>query len=470
MHPILFRIPLPHWPLRVWWALAVLAALAAIYAGLARRRGDRNGAFGGVVSAVVLAALAYLFRGTAFEAGSLPIFSYGVMLGASLVVGWFLTLRLAATADLSTPESESSSGAVSRDVVANSFLVAALFALLGARLLYVVTNLDEFHSLGDMVNLRRGGYTAYGGLVGGVFGSWLYLRTQKLSVLGWADLAAPGLAIGLGLTRIGCYLFGCDFGSRLGAGAPAWLQRLGTFPHWVGATQDAGEGSGPYLRHRDRYRGLPEGAELLHRDSSFPVHPTQIYEALVGFALLGLVLWMRKRDPRQGRTFTLLVFAYGVARYVIEFVRDDPDHRTFGPAFSFHVMLACGLGLFALGFALGIARVIREPQLRLAARIGAFVPAVAAFAVFRPAAFVATVDTQLSVSQWLALITGLIAAYVFGNTPRGAEGDPLLVPVTKSRSKSVAPAAVAPAEPEDEDEEEDDEPEPEPPVAIPAKA
>lgn len=457
MHPILFRIPLPHWPLRLWWALVALAAFAALYAALAGRRGDRNGSFGGAVAAVVLVVLAYLFRDTAFEAGSLPIFSYGVMLGLSMIVGWFWTLHLAAKEGLS------------KDTVANCFLVAAAFALVGARILYVLTNSDQFHSLAEMVNLRRGGYTAYGGFLGGLLGSWVYLRTREVSVMKWGDLVSPSLAIGLALTRIGCWLFGCDFGSRLPKGAPGWLQRLGTFPRWLGATQDAGEGSGPFLRHRDRYRGTPEGVELMHRDLSFPVHPTQIYEALSGLVLLGLVLWMRKRNALRGQVFAILVFGYGVARYVIEFVRDDPDHRTFGPSFSFHVMLACGLGLFALGFALGIARAIADPKRQLAARIGGFVPAVLAFFAFRPAAFAPTVEAQLSVSQWLALITGLVAAYLYGDPPRGAEGDPLLIPIPPARPKSPAPPAPPVEEPEPDDDDEEEEPEPPVPVPAPAK-
>lgn len=457
MHPILFRIPLPHWPLRLWWALLALAVVAVVYAGLGHRRADRNASLGGLVAALVLVAFAYLFRGTAFEAGSLPIFSYGVMLGLSLIVGWFFTLRLAGGVQ---------GDALSKDVVANTFLVAALFALVGARLLYVLVNLDEFHSLGDVVNLRRGGYTAYGGLLGGILGSWVALRSREISVWRWGDLAAPSLAIGLVLTRIGCWLFGCDFGSRLPDGAPAWLQRLGAFPHWLGATQDAGEGSGPFLRQRDLYRGTPDGLELLHRETSFPVHPTQLYEVVTGLALVALVLFMRKQKALQGRTFALLMFAYGVARYVIEFVRDDPDHQTFGPAFAFHVMLACGLGLFALGFVLGIARGIADPKLQLGARIGAFVPALIAFLAFRPAAFAATPDVKLSISQWLALATGLYAAYYFGNSPGAADGAVLLVLATKGRAKSVAPAAPVPDEPEDDEDDEDDEPVP---VPAPAK-
>ena len=50
---------------------------------------------------------------------------------------------------------------------------------------------------------------------------------HKIRLLPWADVAVPSLASGLFITRIGCYLFGCDFGRRLSPCAPGWLQKMG---------------------------------------------------------------------------------------------------------------------------------------------------------------------------------------------------------------------------------------------------
>src|SRR5258708_17902383 len=94
MPPILFRIPLPPMPLKLWWALAAVAAIALVFSLLSLRRRDRNGAL--TAAAVVLAAggAAYKWQTVAYEAPNVPIYAYGVMLGLSLAVQWFLTLPL----------------------------------------------------------------------------------------------------------------------------------------------------------------------------------------------------------------------------------------------------------------------------------------------------------------------------------------------------------------------------------------
>src|SRR5260221_581658 len=93
-----------------------------------------------------------------------------------------------------------------------------------------------------------------------------------LALLPWADVAVPSLASGLLLTRIGCYLFGCDFGKPLGIGAPAWLKRLGTFPRWPSDLLD-GAGSPAWMQHVNE-RGLS-----ITSRASLPVHPTELYES-----------------------------------------------------------------------------------------------------------------------------------------------------------------------------------------------
>ena len=107
----------------------------------------------------------------------------------------------------------------------------------------------------------------------------------------------PALALGTVLTRIGCYLYGCDFGTPLGACAPGWLKALGTFPRWHHDDLHV-YGSPAWLHHVDRYG--------LARDSSasLPVHPTQLYEALAGVAAARACracCCARRRSPARSR-------------------------------------------------------------------------------------------------------------------------------------------------------------------------
>lgn len=359
MHPILFRIPIPGWKLP--------------YLG---------------------------------EVSSIPIYSYGVMLGLSLIVGWYLTLHLADRDGLP------------KETMANCYVVTAIVAMIGSRLLYVLTNLSEFEHLGDVFALRRGGYVAYGGFLGGLLGSWLYLRRYKIPLLPWADVAVPSLASGLFITRIGCYLFGCDFGKPLTASAPQWLQKIGTFPHWPQGTLGQGEGAPAWVHHAQH--------QLVAIDSthSLPVHPTQIYESLGGLALLGLLLWQRKAQKFRGQTFMVFAFAYGCFRFLIEIVRDDVERGLYGPHLSEDVMIPGAILIFALAYTLSFAQSVENEVFRRLTQVLAFIPAIVAYLALRPPSFADAVLIQFSTSQWIGLLTAGAAAIGFALYWRVAQAHP----------------------------------------------
>jgi len=242
--------------------------------------------------------------------GPQPIFSYGVMLGSSMIAAWYIVMWLGER------------DGMDKDVLANGFIVAAVSAIVGSRVLYIVTNPDEFHSIPSWFNLRAGGLVAYGGFLGGFFGSLAYFRHKGIPLLRFADVTAPTLALGLGVVRIGCYLYGCDFGARLGDDAPAWLRAAGTFPHWAND-----EGSPAWSYHVSEY-DLP-----FESSHSFAVHPTQIYESLAGFTLVAITIAVWRRREFYGQVLLVLAMAYGIWRFLIEFVRDDPE-RGFFAGFS----------------------------------------------------------------------------------------------------------------------------------------
>jgi phosphatidylglycerol:prolipoprotein diacylglycerol transferase len=448
MHPILLRIPLPHSPLKLWWALAALAVGALVYALVLAIRRDRSGALTAFGTALVASFAVWKWHAVSFEAPNLPIYAYGVMLGLSLVVGWYISLPMAERDGLP------------RETMANCYVVTALAALAGSRILYVITNPDEFRSAWDLFALRNGGLVAYGGFIGGLLGSWAYLAPKKIRLLAWADDAVPSLASGLLITRIGCYLFGCDFGRRLSDDAPHWLKALGTFPHWAPGTLANGDGSPAYVRHWDLYRGTPLETDLVRMNASFPVHPTQLYESLVGAALLGLLLWQRRSTRFRGQLFLLFVFAYGFLRFLLELWRDDVERGSFGPTIDEHVYVPFCLLLFAVAFAFGISLGIPNARARSVARAVAFVPPVVGYIALRPASFGQTEPYQLSTSQIIGLVSALAASYFYARFWVNAGQHPALAmslgDETAIRQLKAQEKAQETKPQEDEPDEEDD--------------
>lgn len=337
--------------------------------------------------------------------GGFPVYSYGVMLGLSFVVGWYLTLGLAKRDGLP------------REPLANCYIITAVSAVVGARLLYVATNPAEFDSIGKVFEMRSGGMVAYGGFLGGFVGSLVYLRLKGIPLIPWADVAVPSLASGLMITRVGCYLFGCDFGRPLAEDAPRWLRSAGTFPHWPDDVM-RGAGSPAFLHHVDT-QGLDPTAP-----HSLAVHPTQLYEAAVGAGLLALLFFARRRQTFRGQIFFLFTFAYGVARFVLELFRDDAERGEVPPSMPPHWLYALAFTGFAIAYSIGLARMIKGATTRTLTQAAAFIPAVVFFVTLQPDAFATVPKIQLSTSQAVGLVTGIASMLAFAMFHRAALANP----------------------------------------------
>lgn len=228
---------------------------------------------------------------------SLPLYSYGLMLALSLIVGWYITLTLCER------------DGMDRQTMGRCYMWTAGAALAGARLLYVFTNLDRFDNFFDVFKVWQGGLVAYGGFLGGFVGAWVFCKLEGIRLLAWADCAVPSLCTGLMITRLGCLLYGCDFGKPFEgrwsivfpAGSPAFNQQ--------------------------RVEGLlPPTAT-----HSLPVHPTQLYESLNGLILLALVFLVRRYRKFSGEMFVAFTMGYAILRYYVEVLRADEQRGNIGP-------------------------------------------------------------------------------------------------------------------------------------------
>jgi phosphatidylglycerol:prolipoprotein diacylglycerol transferase len=336
MRPILLQIPSK---LLFFFALALAAALF-IRDMRARRRapGTKLGANPLLLVAAALALVKFRSPTDSFipETGTfsqpwlpVPIYAYGVMLGTSMIVGWFLAMRNAKQDGISTD----SAGAM--------YMWTAVYSIVGARLLYVLTNLDTFiRDPVEIVRVNNGGLVAYGGMIGGFLASWYGCHKRKIPLLQWADAAAPSVVLGTGITRMGCFLFGCDFGRR------SDLPWAISFP----------KGSPAWQRHISEYDLSPDALR------SFPVHPTQLYELLVGFSLFAFLMLLRRVRRFSGEVFLGWVIGYGILRPIIELLRDDDQRGNVGPLSTSQFI---GMVSVALGIALLvhlIKRYRRDPD------------------------------------------------------------------------------------------------------------
>jgi phosphatidylglycerol:prolipoprotein diacylglycerol transferase len=245
------------------------------------------------------------------------------MLGSSLLFAWYFIMYMGKRIE-----------GYNRELLASCFTWTAVGAIIGARLLYIFTNLDSYESLGSWFDLRSGGLVAYGGFLGGFVTALAFWRIKKIPLLPFADVAVPTLASGLMFTRVGCYLYGCDYGRPLQDTAPSWLSSAGTFPKWDAeafpafACDQTINGSPAYQHHLQEYPDL-----MVDRLSSLAVHPTQIYESTFGLVLFVFAVWLLTHRKFRGQLLVTVAGLYGLWRFLIEYLRDDPE-RGFAFGFS----------------------------------------------------------------------------------------------------------------------------------------
>jgi phosphatidylglycerol:prolipoprotein diacylglycerol transferase len=296
MRPLLFQLPFPALRLSLWPALLGAALGVALLAFLAFRRtpaGARRGlAFPGAVVASLLVA-AFLYRDRALVVKPIEVGAFGAMLALSLGVGVWLTQRAAERRGLSRAESASVCAAV------------AVSGIVGARVGHALLHPSELGSVLGVLAFFDGGLVAHGALAFGVVAAFVASRRCGVAPLAWLDAASAGLAVGVVLTRFGCWLEGCDFGRVLSAGAPRFLARLGAFPAGSPAWVD-----------QVSTQVISASAPL-----SLPVHPAQLYEALGGALLVALVLWVERRKARAGASALAVLAGYALLRVLVDFGR-----------------------------------------------------------------------------------------------------------------------------------------------------
>ncbi len=190
-----------------------------------------------------------------------------------------------------------------------------LSAIVGSRVLYVLTTLREFtvNPL-DVFAIWKGGLVFYGGMMAAIpVGIW-YVRKHNLPVWKTADIMAPFLALGHAFGRLGCFFAGCCYG------APC---------------------SGPVcITFHDSQSLAPLGVSLF---------PTQLMESAGEFVIFGILMVLWRYRKVDGRLFWLYPLFYSILRFIMEFFRGDADRGLY---FNGAVSTSQIIAVFIFGFSL----------------------------------------------------------------------------------------------------------------------
>ena len=204
--------------------------------------------------------------------GSLTLQTFGIMFALGFAAaGVLMAIRLS---ELGKPV----------DWAYEIVFAGLLGGFVGARAYYMAQHWDSVrHDVFGTV-FSGEGLVWYGGAIGGAIAVMAWARYRRFLTLALLDLAAPALAIGYAIGRIGCQLSGDgDYGKA--SGLP-WAM---SYPDGTVPTTDR-------------------------------VHPTPVYETLA-MGMIAWVLWNLRDRVRPGILFALYLLLSGAERFLVEFVR-----------------------------------------------------------------------------------------------------------------------------------------------------
>jgi phosphatidylglycerol:prolipoprotein diacylglycerol transferase len=221
-----------------------------------------------------------------------PIRTFGLMVGVGVLLGsWIAGRYIEERAGIDREESYR---------MATRLVVAGI---IGARITFVLSHLEDMHSIVDPFAVWEGGLQFSGGFAGAiVFGIPFFKRWDKRQRWIALDGYAYGLSLGLAIGRIGCYSVGEHFGS------------LSSFP--LAVRYDGGS-----------VREATIGAVRLEEGMTF--HQTALYEGLYLLVLFGILAVVVRRGARPATAMAIFCTWYGSLRFLTDFLRVN-DEQVLG--------------------------------------------------------------------------------------------------------------------------------------------
>ena len=235
---------------------------------------------------------------------------------------------------------------INSDHIIDFALFVIPFGVLGARLYYVIMDLENFDSFAEVLNIRGGGLAIYGGIIAGAITVFCVCLYKKIDFLAFADCVVPGLIMAQSIGRWGNFMNGEAFG-----GITDWFCRMG-------------------LRNSITYNTFGTNETVF-------VHPTFLYESLWNLSGVLLVyLFSRFVKKKYDGQLILLTFGwYGLGRMFIEGLRTDSlmigdTGIRVSQALAALLLLVCLVLLIVLAIVKPKVELYQRPQLAEDEKLG----------------------------------------------------------------------------------------------------
>ncbi len=215
-----------------------------------------------------------------FTINSVSIPSYGFVVAIAFFIALLIAIKRAKKYYISTY------------LILDISLYILISGFIGGRIFYILQHISYYESIDEVFQIGTGGFTFYGGFILALLVFIIYSYLNKLPTGKIADILAPALALGIGISRIGCFLAGCCFGK------PTSLPFGVSFP----------ANSLPWIEFETQ-----------------KVHPTQIYSFISLMVIFSILLSIEKYTVLSGQLFAVFTLLYSTQRFFIDFLRYYPE-------------------------------------------------------------------------------------------------------------------------------------------------
>lgn len=209
----------------------------------------------------------------AFKIGNIEIYNYAIC----IVLGIILAIILCR---LNKNKYE-----IKFDFLLEATLYCLIFGIIGARIYYVIFNIENYSkNLIQLFNLRNGGLAIYGGLISGLISLIIICKIKKQNILDLLDYIVPAVVLAQSIGRWG------NFFNIEAYGTPTTnFFRMG-------------------INISNNY---------------IEVHPTFLYESFFCLIITFLLLLFQKNRKFKGQIVLTYLMMYSFVRFFIEKLRID---------------------------------------------------------------------------------------------------------------------------------------------------
>ena len=212
--------------------------------------------------------------------GNITIYWYSIMILIGFLTASYLIIR------------ESAQLKIKKEIIIDLLFYTIIIGILGARIYYVLFNLDYYSkNLLDIFKVWEGGLAIHGGIIAGTIFIIMYTKKKKQNTLKLLDICVPGLLIGQAIGRWG------NFFNQEAHGPVTSIEHLKYLPKFIQ--------KGMYI------------------DGEYYI-PTFLYESILCIIGLIIILVIRKKVKlKNGQITGFYLIWYGIIRAIIESFRTD---------------------------------------------------------------------------------------------------------------------------------------------------